>query len=88
MSFFPGRDLVKGGLVAGNAWFDAYNRDHYHQPSDAWRADWDWGNAVPDLTLLHAVGWSLANSRRWPQWLPDAEFKALRDISAGERRAE
>jgi len=88
LSFFPGRDLVRGGLASGNAWFDAYNRDHYHQPSDEWRADWDWGNALPDLRLLHAVGLRLANGKEWPRWLPGSAFKQLRDRSNVARRAE
>jgi len=85
-SFFPGRDLVNGGLARGNAWFDTYNRERYHQPSDEWRADLDWGNVLPDLALLHAVGEKLANGGQWPQWLPGSEFKALRDSSSAARR--
>lgn len=87
VSYFPGRDLIKGGAERGNALFDAYNRDQYHQPSDEWRADWDWGNAVPDLMLLHRVGWKLASGKSWPQWSAGSEFKGLRDLSSARRPA-
>jgi hypothetical protein len=37
--------------------------------------------------MLHAVGEHLANSRQWPNWSPDSEFRAVRDRSADERNA-
>ena len=36
-----------------------------------------------DAAMLHAVGERLANSRAWPNWSPDSEFRATRDQSAG-----
>jgi hypothetical protein len=38
-----------------------------------------------DLYLLHLVGRDLANSRAWPNWGADSEFRAIRDKSAAER---
>ena len=38
-----------------------------------------------DANLLHLVGERLANSREWPNWSPDSEFRAARDQSAAER---
>ena len=35
--------------------------------------------------LLHLVGETLANSREWPNWSADSEFRATRDQSAAER---
>ena len=35
--------------------------------------------------LLHRLGERLANSREWPNWSPDSEFRAVRDRSADER---
>ena len=37
---------------------------------------------------LHAVGEELANSRQWPNWSSDSEFRAARDRTATERSAE
>jgi hypothetical protein len=38
-----------------------------------------------DVQLLHNLGRDLANSRLWPNWSPDSEFRATRDQSAGDR---
>jgi hypothetical protein len=41
---------------------------------------------IADATLLHAIGFRLANDREWPNWSADSEFRAARDRTAGERR--
>jgi hypothetical protein len=41
---------------------------------------------VADLTLLHDLGSDLANSRTWPEWDKDSEFKAARDATRSERK--
>ena len=38
-----------------------------------------------DVQLLHNLGRDLANSRDWPNWGTDSEFRAVRDKSAAER---
>jgi hypothetical protein len=38
-----------------------------------------------DVELLHNLGRDLANSRAWPDWSPDSEFRAVRDKTAAER---
>ena len=38
-----------------------------------------------DVQLLHNLGRDLANSRDWPNWSPDSEFRSVRDQSAPER---
>jgi hypothetical protein len=38
-----------------------------------------------DANLLHNLGRDLANSRAWPDWSADSEFRATRDMSAAER---
>ena len=35
--------------------------------------------------VLHNLGRDLANSRDWPNWSADSEFRAARDKSAAER---
>jgi len=63
----------------------AYVRDCYHQPCDQWDDSWTMGAAAQDLDLLAQVIHDLANSRTWPEWSPDAEFRAVRDESADQR---
>ena len=87
LSFTPGRDLVNGGFARGNAWEAKYRADMYHQPDDEYSADWDLSGIAQDGELLHAVGLRLANSRDWPNWSEDSQFRAKRDESAGERAA-
>jgi hypothetical protein len=38
-----------------------------------------------DDQLLHDLGRDLANSRIWPNWSPDSEFRATRDKSQSDR---
>ena len=78
-------DLVDGGKSAGQAWVDAYTGKCYHQACDRYGPDWNLAGAVQDIELLRAIGADLANSRRWPEWKPGSEFKALRDSSAASR---
>jgi Zn-dependent M28 family amino/carboxypeptidase len=85
VSFSEGLDLVNGGTARGEAIAQDYNSKHYHQPSDEWHADWDWTGVAQNAELLHQVGLRLANSRAWPNWGPDSEFRAVRDQSAAER---
>jgi len=85
ISFGDGDDLVKGGVARGEALSKEYVEKHYHQPSDEWSASWDFSGMAQDLQLLHDLGRDLANSRAWPNWSPDSEFRAARDRSASER---
>ena len=62
-----------------------YVQNRYHQPSDEWDETWTMEAAARDLTLLHAVGLDLANSRVWPTWNEGAEFRAVRETSAEQR---
>ncbi len=80
-----GPDLVNGGKTVGMAKAEDFTAHHYHQPSDEWHADWDLAGAQQDVDLLYDVGRELADSRRWPDWTPTAEFKPIRDRSADQR---
>ena len=57
----------------------------YHQPDDEYQADWDFTGQAQDAQLLHLLGERLANSREWPNWSSDSEFRATRDQSSSER---
>jgi Zn-dependent M28 family amino/carboxypeptidase len=85
ISFDAGNDLVNGGIARGEALDKEYTAKHYHQPSDEWQANWDFSGMAEDDQLLHNLGRDLANSRQWPNWSTDSEFRATRDKSAGDR---
>jgi Zn-dependent M28 family amino/carboxypeptidase len=86
VSFGSGNDWVEGGLAAGRKSKQDYVTNNYHQPSDEWSADWSFAGMAHDLGLLYAVGRDLADSRDWPNWAKDAEFRAARDASAAQRK--
>ncbi len=85
MAISGASDLVTGGRPAGQAWLDGYMKC-YHQTCDAWSADWDLRGAAQDVGLFKTIGTKLANSRLWPEWRDDSEFKSVRAESAGERK--
>jgi Zn-dependent M28 family amino/carboxypeptidase len=85
ISFEPGNDLVSGGTARGEKLSEDYTNLHYHQPSDEWQANWDFRGMAEDDALLHRLGLRLANSREWPNWSADSEFRAIRDRSAADR---
>jgi Zn-dependent M28 family amino/carboxypeptidase len=85
ISLESGRDLVKGGRAAGDAAAEAYVRDKYHQPADEWTPAWNATGQAQDAELLFNLGQRLANSREWPNWSPDSEFRAERDKTAAAR---
>lgn len=85
-SFKGGIDLIEGGTARGMDLAAGYTRDRYHQPADEWSADLNLSNIGPDLTLLYNTGRTLADSRLWPDWSADAEFKAKRDETAAQRK--
>jgi Zn-dependent M28 family amino/carboxypeptidase len=85
ISFSEGNDLVNGGIARGEALQQEYVTKHYHQPSDEWQPTWDFTGMAQDVQLMHDLGRDLANSRVWPNWSPDSEFRAIRDQTAAER---
>jgi hypothetical protein len=76
---------VNGGIARGEALGKEYTEKHYHQPSDEWQASWDFTGMAQDVQLMHNLGRDLANSRAWPDWNPDSEFRSIRDKTDAER---
>jgi Zn-dependent M28 family amino/carboxypeptidase len=86
MGMAGGPDLLKGGREAGEAWVNDYTARCYHQVCDDWSAAWDLRGAAQDIDLLYEVGRGLANSKAWPTWNADSEFKRLREATAAQRK--
>lgn len=86
LSFDAGNDMVNGGTARGEALGKEYVEKAYHQPADEFSTAWDLSGMAEDDELLHIVGLRLANSREWPNWSSDSEFRAKRDQTASERR--
>lgn len=86
VSYSAGQDWVEGGVAAGKAASDDYTAKRYHQQGDEWQPDWTFAGASRDLEVLYTLGNQLANSRAWPNWSTDSQFRAPRDASAAERK--
>ncbi|MDA9050576.1 M28 family peptidase [Pseudomonadales bacterium] len=86
MGIAGGADLIDGGRAAGDQWIKDYIGHCYHQTCDAWSPAWDLRGAAQDIALYQLIIEDLGNSRRWPQWRPGSEFKAIRAITADQRR--
>src|SRR5690606_31153429 len=76
-----GQDLVEGGRAAGQAWDAAYRENAYHLPDDEYDPNWDWSGVMQDLQLFYRLGRMLGETEAWPNWLPDDEFRRVRDES-------
>jgi Zn-dependent M28 family amino/carboxypeptidase len=85
IAFRAGRDLVEGGMVAGNERVDAYNARHYHQTTDEFDPDWTFAGTAQEASVAFEVGGALANDGRWPGWHPGIEYGVVRAASDAER---
>ncbi len=79
--FEGGNDLIKGGVIAGEAAAKDYEENRYHAPSDEYDEKWDWSGVMADLKLYYRVGRMLAMTEAWPNWKEGDEFRAIRDKS-------
>ena len=76
---------MNGGTARGEAIAREYTEKRYHQPDDEFQSVWDFRGQAEDAQLLHMLGERLANSREWPNWSSDSEFRATRDQSGADR---
>lgn len=69
-------------LKHGKAWMQEkeseWLRDYYHKPTDEYEDWWDLSGIAEDARLLFEVGYELANSKAFPQWSENSEFKDMR----------
>ena len=59
----------------GQERYEEFNTQHYHQPSDAYRPDFDYGGAVQQGRVLLRTAWAAATADGLPQWAPGSEFR-------------
>jgi len=86
ISLKSGEDLYTGGTAAGSKAEEEFTDQKYHQPGDEWSSSWDLRGVAIDIGLFYDLGRELANSRRWPDWKADSEFKATRDKTKSARK--
>jgi Zn-dependent M28 family amino/carboxypeptidase len=58
----------------------SYWTEHrYHQPSDVVSSDWDLTGTREDLKVFLAIGYRVAEAKKFPEWKPGTEFRARRE---------
>jgi Zn-dependent M28 family amino/carboxypeptidase len=78
VSIGAGNDVVGRAAGWGAQQDDDYTAHRYHQPSDAYRPDFDLAGAVQLSEIVLRFGTQLANAPGVPTWNRDAEFRAAR----------
>jgi Zn-dependent M28 family amino/carboxypeptidase len=77
LAFRAGRDLVEGGVAAGNAWVEDYNARHYHQTTDEFDPRWTFAGTAQEAAVAYELGRALADDGTWPGWHPGIEYGAV-----------
>ncbi len=80
----PAFSVDQGELFEGHdaAWGRQQSEDyvahHYHQPSDEYRADWDFGGNAKLARFGFVLGWLASDQSKSVEWLAGDEFEAAR----------
>jgi Zn-dependent M28 family amino/carboxypeptidase len=75
-------DLFEGHDAAwGRAQAQDYEKHHYHQPSDEYRADWDFRGNAKLARFGFVLGWLASAQSKPVEWQPGDEFEAARKAS-------
>lgn len=74
LAFRAGRDLVAGGVTAGQALIDDFNQRCYHQPCDEVRSSFTFEAAAQEAEAAWRVGLTVANRWQKPGWTAQPKF--------------
>ena len=83
----PAFSVDQGNLFEGHdvAWghdrYEDYVAHHYHQPSDEYRADWDFRGNAKLAQFGFVLGWLASEQPKPVEWNPGDEFEAARKRS-------
>jgi hypothetical protein len=80
-----GTDSIGRPAGWGRAQIDDWIAEHYHQPSDEYRDDWNLEGALEDVRLLFLAGLRVAEGDVLPAWASGDEFEAPRQAALGQR---
>ncbi len=78
-----GTEIVGHEPGWGKAQLDAFTEQHYHQPSDELRDDWNYDGMIQDAQFAFWMGLVVANAPQMPRWNPGDEFEAVREKQLG-----
>ncbi|MBV9268427.1 MAG: M28 family peptidase [Acidobacteriaceae bacterium] len=80
-SIDAGRDYIGKPPDFGKKAFEEYNEKHYHQPSDEYHEDWDFGSMRQMAQFGLKLGLDAANLPQLPTWKKGDEFLTARENS-------
>jgi len=84
--FKSGNDYRDRDRDWGKLQEDEWRSNHYHQPSDELRDDWDFAGMIEDAQLAFRVGLAVAEADGLPAWTPGDEFESIRQASLEGRK--
>jgi Zn-dependent M28 family amino/carboxypeptidase len=80
-------ELFEGHEVAwGHDQFADYVAHHYHQPSDEFREDWNFGGNAKLARFGFVLGWLASEQPKSVEWNAGDEFEAARKKSEGVQK--
>ena len=74
ISLKEGDDFVGRPKGWGKEQFDAYNTQHYHQPSDEFDPNWNYQGMIQETSIAMDIGMRIANDPALPRFKPTDEF--------------
>jgi Zn-dependent M28 family amino/carboxypeptidase len=77
---YPGKPAEYGKKL-----FEEYNDKHYHQPSDEYKDDWNFGGMEEVANFALRIATTVANQDGLPTWRAGDEFLAAREKSFGSK---
>ena len=83
VSFKSGVKFVGHSDKWGEEQFQDYNQHRYHQPSDEYSPNWNFGGMVQQARLAFWIGLRVSNATEAPQWNRGDEFERARLKSLG-----
>jgi Zn-dependent M28 family amino/carboxypeptidase len=84
VSFNSGVKFVGHSDKWGEEQFQDYNQHRYHQPSDEYSPNWNFGGMIQQARLAFWIGLRVANATETPQWNRGDEFERARLKSLGK----
>ena len=73
-----GTDFIDRPPKWGTQQIEAFEANHYHQPSDEFDPGWNFEGMIEDARLGFLTGLTIGNSEQMPHWVPGDEFEAVR----------
>ena len=88
ISMDNGIDNREHGMEWGMKNHKAFVDSNYHKVSDEYSEDLNLDGIMQYLQVVFDIGYTLANSSKFPNWKKQDEFRSIRDASRSEVRME